>query len=203
MIKISLFLPVLTDTAAIALSTAMLFYYLKKNTLGVIICTLIACFTWQMLFYQGIILIAIPFMALPHAKFKPAAKITIQSISALIALALCLYEVLIVKADTNVELVAKINRTLLPLSIAGVVALLYFFSGTILNSNLFDMKLFFKKLKIKNIILAAATVGVTVLIVYLLNPAPSCFGINMAAAYDCFTYVFLGYGNDIAFLFLE
>lgn len=179
-IKIPFFLPVLTDTVAMALSAAMLFFYLRKNTIALVFCTLIACFTWQMLFYQGIILIAIPFMVLPFAQVKPLAKSTIQIGSALIALAVCLYQILVVKidgkpADINVELVAKINRTLLPLSIAGVAALLYFFPGIMLNANLFNVKQFFKKLKPLNILLAVATIGVTMLIVYFLNPSPNKF----------------------------
>ncbi|MFY9308876.1 MAG: hypothetical protein WAQ28_07485 [Bacteroidia bacterium] len=174
-IKIPYFLPALTDTVAIVLSTAMLFFYLKKNTTGLVVCTILACFTWQMLFYQGIILIAIPFMVLPYSKFKPATKIAIQSASALIALIVCLYEIIVVKAEIQVELVAKINRTLLPLSIGGVVILLYFFSGIVLNSSLFNIRLFFQKLKLKNIIVAALTIVLTTYIVYVLHPAPNKF----------------------------
>lgn len=174
-IKIPFFLPVLTDTVAMALSAAMLFYYFKKNTVALIICTIISCFTWQMLFYQGIILIALPFMTLPYSKVKPTAKISIQVGSALIAIALCLYQIIVVKADTNVELVAKINRTFLPLSIAGVAALLYFFPRIFMNANLFNVKDFLKKLKPLPIVLAVATAGATMIIVDLLHPAPNKF----------------------------
>lgn len=174
-IKMPFFLAVMTDTVAMAISIMMLYFYLKKNTVGLVICTVLACFTWPMLFYQGIILLFIPFLLLTYSKVKPLTKWTIHLLSALFALLLCIYLVVVKQADTNVELVAKINRTLLPLSIAGVALLFYFFPSILLNASLLNIKTFFKKLKVVNILTAALVFGLTTLIVYYLNPVPSKF----------------------------
>lgn len=174
-LKMPFYLSVMTDTMAMCLSIMMLFFYLKKNMVGLIIFTIMACFTWQMLFFQGIILIALPFLTLPYSKVESLTKIIIPSLSSGLALTLCIFLIFVRKADTNVELVAKINKTLLPYSIAGVVLLFYFFSFILLNAHLLNLRSFFKKLKLSNIIIAFSLFIATLCIIYLLNPFPSKF----------------------------
>jgi hypothetical protein len=174
-LKIPLYLPVMTDTPAVLLSIMMLFFYVKKSTFGVAVCTILACFTWPSLFYQGIILVVIPFATIPYSAFKPSVKLMLQLGSALVGLAICFYIIFIEKEDTKVEFVAKINRTFLPLSIAGVTLFFFFFAKIGLNANLLNTNLFFQKLKLKNILYLVAVIATTAVVIWYLNPPPNKF----------------------------
>lgn len=174
-LKMPFHLAVMTDTSAFMLSVLMLYFYLKKYRVGLVLITILACFTWEVLFYQGIILVLIPFSTLPYASFKPSFKWFVQFFIAAIAMGICLYLVLVEKADTKMEFVAKINRPLLPLSIAGLTFLFFFFSKIFLNKNLLDLKLFFKRFKFINILFVVFIIALTTLMVWYLNPPPAKF----------------------------
>lgn len=175
LLKFTFYLPVMTDTLAMAISSMMLFFYLKKNTIGVVICTLLACFTWQISFYQGLIFVVFPFHALPFSGLKTNHKNILATSSGLIALFVCIYLVLIKKMDTTLELVARIDKILLPISILGVVVIYFFFSKIFFNSNLFKIQLFIKNIKLKNIFYAFILFLITTILIYFLNPVPNKF----------------------------
>ena len=52
-IKFPFYLPVMTDTFGLMLSTALLYYYLKNNLKLIVILTLLSAFCWPMSYYQG------------------------------------------------------------------------------------------------------------------------------------------------------
>ena len=58
--KMSLFYPVLLDSAAVALGAGMLLLYLKGRRIGLMIATLLGAFVWPSLPYFGFLLIAFP-----------------------------------------------------------------------------------------------------------------------------------------------
>lgn len=174
-LRMPLYLAVMTDSVAMVLSIAMLYYYIKKNMFGLVVCTLLSCFTWQMLFFQGLILVAIPFSTISYTKVKPYIRHGIPLLAALLATSLCVYLVYIQHEDTNVVLVAKTNKTLLPLSVLGIGMLFYFFTFILLNAKLLDVVSFFKKLKPLNIGIAILLLGSTIAIIHYLNPPASKF----------------------------
>ena len=174
-LKFPFYLSVMTDSVALVLSTMLLYYYIKRNTIGVVICTIIASFTWPLSFYQGLIFIIFPFSTLPFYSLKNVYKITLKVISALFVVFICVYLTYIKKMDTSIELVARINKTLLPLSIIGLACIYVFFALIFFNNNLFNIKLMVKKMKLINIMLACGVVALTLFIVYIHNPPPNKF----------------------------
>ncbi len=175
MLKFPFYLPVMSDTLALAVSTMMLFFYLKNNTFGVICCTIAACFTWQPSFYQGLILTAFPYCYLPFSPIARRTKLILRLSAALSLILICLFIIFIKKMDTASEHVARINRTLLPLSILGASVLYFFFSNIFLNSNLLNIRLFLSKLKLLNFIYTLCIWGASFAVIYYLNPFPNKF----------------------------
>ena len=114
-IKYPFYLPVMTDTFALMLSIALLYFYLKNNIQSIIICTLLLAFTWPMAYYQGLILIAFPICILPFSPALKWQKILVYGISILYISFLSIYFIFIKNRDMTVDFVMKIDRNLLPL----------------------------------------------------------------------------------------
>lgn len=174
-LKFPLYLPVMTDNIAMALGAMLLYFYFKKNMLGLIVCTLISCFTWQLTFYQGLIFIAIPFSTLKFSEFKTTYQYGIKLLSGLAFGLFCVYLIYVEKMDTSLELVARIDKTYVNISILAVAIIYYYFSFIFLNKNLFNIKAFFKSLKPSSILMAVMLLASTIAIVHLLEPAPNKF----------------------------
>lgn len=175
-IKYPFYLAVMTDSVALMLSTMLLYFYFKKNLLGLVTCTLISCFTWQLTFYQGLIFIIIPFSTLQFVEFKKTHEYGIKLLSGLIFGVFCFYLIYIAKMDTKLEFVARVNRTYVNISILAVATIYYYFSFIFLNKNLFNINVFFKSLKLSNIAIAICVLlGTTFVITYILNPLPNRF----------------------------
>ena len=174
-LKYTFYLPVMTDNVALALSTMLLYFYLTRNILGLIICTFISAFTWQLAFYHGLIFITIPFSALKFSAFKSIHKSLIKFFFASLFGFFCIYLIYVKKMDITLELVAKINRTYINVSILGIATLYYYFAFFILNKNLYNIKSFFSNLKISNILITFLLLGSTIAITYILNPTPNRF----------------------------
>lgn len=171
-IKSTFYLPVLTDTFALMLSTLLLYYYLKNNLFGLIICTLLLAFTWPMTYYQGLLLIAIPFSVLPFTPPLKWQKKLIYGASVLYILVLIIIYIYIQKIEVTTDYVMRINRTLLPLSIFGVLLFFFFSAKIFLNKTLLDLPLFLKKLNYKRLLISVGVFVVVFLIIFFLNPKP-------------------------------
>lgn len=171
-LKFPFYLAVMTDTFALMLSTALLYFFFKKNIVGVIIVTLLLAFTWLMGFYQGLILIAFPFCILP---FSPPLKWQKNAISGTFVsyiLAVTIFFIFINNKDTCVEFVAKIDRDLLLFSILSSVVFYFFLAKLFLNKTLLDYALFFKKINYKNLLISASVYISVLIIIHFLNPNP-------------------------------
>lgn len=174
-LKYPFYLPVMTDNVALALSAMLLYFYFKKKMFGLIFCTLISCFTWQLTFYQGLIFITIPFSTLKFSEFKNTYQYSIKLLSGFAFGLFCIYLIYVLKMDTTLELVARINRDYVNISILGVAIMYYYFSFIFLNKNLFNVSTFLKSLKLLNVLIALGLLGTTIAIVYVLHPVPNKF----------------------------
>lgn len=171
-IKYPFYLPVMTDTLALLLSTVLLYCYLKNNVIGLIICTILLAFTWPMSYYQGILLLALPFSLTPFTPPLKWQKTIAYGISVLFILTLVIIYIFIEKTDTTVDYVLRIDRNLLPLSILGIVLIYFFFAKIFLNKTLFNFQLFVKKLNYKRILLSFSVFILVYIIIQFLNPDP-------------------------------
>ncbi len=171
-IKFAFYLPVMTDTFAMMLSTALLYFYLKNNIIGIVTCTILLAFTWPMAYYQGLLLIAFPICILPLVPPLKWQKILIQGISILYVSVLCVFFVFISKLDNNTIdfFIMKIDRTLLPISILGIVVLYFFFSKLFFNKTLLDKSLFFAKLNYKRLLISIGVFVLVLLIIQVIHP---------------------------------
>lgn len=173
LLKYPFYLPVMTDNVALLLSTLLLYFYLKNNTLAIIACTLALAFTWPMGYYQGLLLIAFPIYILPYSEPNKIQKGLLYGGSVLLISFLILLVIFIEKQEIWMEFAARIDRKLLPLSIAGIIIPYYFFAKIFLNKSLLDIPLFLKKLDYKRILYAILTFILVYTIVYLLDPKPT------------------------------
>lgn len=169
-IKNSFYLPVMTDTFALMLSTALLYFYLRNNIIGIVISTLLLAFTWPMAYYQGLLLIAFPICILPFAPPLKWQKTLIYGASLFYILASCIYFVFIQKIDITVDFVLRIDRNLLPLSLLVVGVIYFFFAKIFLNKTLFDIPLFLKKINYKRILISFCVFALVFIIIQILNP---------------------------------
>jgi hypothetical protein len=169
-IKYPFYLPVMTDTFALMLSTALLYFYLKNNLKGLVICTLLSAFTWPMTYYQGLLLLAFPYSVLPITNPLKWQKIVIYSSSVLYILILLLIYIFIEKIEVTVDHVMRIDRNILPLSIFGIVLFYFFCAKIFLNKKLFDLSFFLKKLNYKRLLISFCVFVAVSLIIFLLNP---------------------------------
>lgn len=172
-IKAPFYLPIMTDTFALMLSTSLLFFYLKSNIAGTITSTLLLAFTWPMGYYLGLILIAFPFCYLELTKPQKWQKVLFYSLSLSYILGLIIFNVLIMKTDISVLNVAKIDRNLLPLSISGVVLFYFFFTKLFFNKTLLDKFFFFLKLNYSRLLISVGVFAVVYLIINFLHPKPA------------------------------
>lgn len=172
-IKYPFYLPVMTDTSAIMLSTLLLYFYLKNKVWWIIIITAILAFTWPMGYYQGLLLIAFPINIMSYVKPSKFKTNLIHATSVLFAIILIVFLIYIKQAEVNVPYVARLDREMLPISITGVIITYYFFAKIFLNNWLTDVKLFLKKLNPKRIILSLTLFSLILVIVHLLKPHPT------------------------------
>lgn len=172
-IKYPFYLPVMTDTFALMLSTALLYFYLKNIVQGIVICTLLLAFTWPMGYYQGLILIAFPICILPFTPALKWQKILIYGISIFYISFLSLYLIYIEKKDLTVDFVMRIDRNLLPFSLLGIAFLYFFFAKTLLNKRLFDIELFLKKINYGRLLLSFSLFVLIYIFIKTLHPNPN------------------------------
>lgn len=172
-IKFPFYLPVMTDTFALMLSTTLLYFYLKNDMTGVVLSTLLLAFTWPMGYYQGLILIAFPMIILPFAEPHKWQKIVISGASVFYIFALSIYFIFIENRDMTVDYVMKIDRNLLPLSILGIVLIYFFFAKILLNKTLLDISLFIKKINYKRLLLSFLVFASVYIIIQILHPNPT------------------------------
>lgn len=172
-IKYPFYLPVMTDTFALMLSTGLLYFYLKNNIKGIIICTILLAFTWPMGYYQGLILIAFPICILPFTPALKWQKTLIYGISIFYISALSIYLIFIEKKDLTVDFVMRIDRNLLPFSLLGIAFLYFFFAKIFLNKTLFDISLFLKKINYKRLLMSFSLFVLVYIIIKTLHPNPN------------------------------
>lgn len=170
-IKVPFYLPVMTDSLALMLSTALLFFYLKSNITGLVITTLLCAFTWPTAYFQGLVLIAFPICILPFTPLEKWQKILLHGISIFYILAICIYFVFIEKMEIpQGYLCAAIDRNLLPFSILGLMFLYFFFAKIFFNKNLFNKSLFLEKLNYKRLPIFVGVIASVFLIIHFLHP---------------------------------
>ena len=170
--KFPFYLPVMTDTLALMLGTALLYFYLKNNTIGIIACTIMLAFTWPMGYYQGLLLIAFPINSLPFSQPFKWQKSIVHGISVMYIIILITIFIIIEKRDIEISFVARIDKNLLPLSIAGIILLYFFFAKIFLNKTLLNVSLFFNKINYKRLIVSVFVFSIVFIIIHFLNPNP-------------------------------
>lgn len=162
----------MTDTLAIMLSIMLLYYYLKNNIFVTILITLLLAFTWRVGFYQALLLIALP-PNFQNFSFVSAQQKKIITTGAIFyALVSILFYIYIQKQEISIPQVARIDRTLLPLSIIGVAVVFAFMCRIFYNTKILDINSFFQKLNYKRIVFAIGTYAIVYTIVHLLKPYP-------------------------------
>lgn len=169
-IKYPFYLPVMTDTFALMLSTALLYFYLKNNIKAIVIITILLAFTWPMGFYQGLLLIAFPISILPFTSPLKWQKTLIYGAFIFYILAFIIYFIFIKKIDSTVDYVLKIDRDLLPLSILGILLIYFFFAKLLLNKTLLDISLFLKKINYKRLLISIGVFALVFIIIQILHP---------------------------------
>ncbi len=174
-IKYQFYFPSMTDQLALMLSTLLLYFYLRNNVAGLVISTIALAFTWPMAYYLGLILIALPFAVLPYSQASKLQKKAVYSISVLYILILSTIIVFILNLDIKVAFVAKIDRgwLALPLSIAGIATIYFFFGKLFLNKALFNVLLFIKKIDYKRLAISGIVFITVYLIIGALHPKPT------------------------------
>lgn len=171
-IKYPFYLPVMTDTIAMMLSTSLLYFYLKNNIKGIVFSTLLLAFTWPMAYYQGLLLIAFPICILPLSPPLKWQKNLIYGASIFYILTLSIYFIYIEKIDITVDFVARINRNLLPLSILGIVLFYFSFAKLFLNKTILNIPLFLIKFNYKRVLISIGVFSAVIIIINFLDPNP-------------------------------
>ncbi len=166
--KFAFYYPVMTDSAALCLSTMLLYFYLKNRTINLLLISLIAGFTWPIIFYQGVLMFVFP---LVHQFFQPFTKvktILFHAFSAHLALLAIFYFVYINYQFKPMLLTLPLDFDIIVYSIFSVVLMYYFFPSMLMNK-LFFSKVYLKKvIDVKRVLLAVIIlIGFNLLIRYL------------------------------------
>lgn len=145
-LKFSFYCPVGTDTDALFLGTMLVYFYLKNSKAGVLIISLITCFTWPLIAYQGIAMFLFPMDAsINYPSVKAMFFHLIRSVSVLFALVFLGYYVFYKQQDIEALFCLRINKQLVYLSSAIVLYVFYHFAEPFINGQLYYK--FIRKLK--------------------------------------------------------
>lgn len=154
-LKHTFFYPVLTDLTALCLSTMLLYFWLKNETINMIIIILIGAFTWPILFYQGLLLIVFPVEQKEPVYVNKWFRILFSVVSLVFASALIYYFIFKQKLDAPYLFTLKIDRDLLMLSITGVLMIYYFLPFIFFDKRLFQFSEIKNKIHLNRLLVIA------------------------------------------------
>jgi hypothetical protein len=169
LLKWPYYFPAMTDTLAFSLSIILLYFYLKQNTAGLIVISILLAFTWPMGYYQGLLLIAFPYQKIPFKPFSLNGKAMICFLSVMLYIVSFICVIIINKTDTNLIYVPKIIRDMLPYTVAILIVFYLGYAKLFFNSELFNLKLFFELLNKKRVGLALGTFILILLFIAVLK----------------------------------
>lgn len=166
LLKWPFYFPAMTDTMALALSTILLYYYLRQNIIGLTIITILLAFTWPMGYYQGLLLIAFPYRKIEFIPMQQKEKFILYALSFLLFVVAFIYVILIKKTDTNLIFVPKIEKNLLAFNFFFLLIVFMSFARLFFNAELFNLKLFFNSLNYIRIGFAAGIFSIIMLAIW-------------------------------------
>lgn len=176
LIKWPFYFPAMTDSVGFCLSILLLYFYLKDKPVGIVIVTLMLAFTWPMGYYQGIILLALPYKRLEFISHTQKWNVIIKGGSVLFYLLVFTVVILMNGSDTNIAFVPKIDQSLLAITVIFSSFLFWGFSFLFMNAKLFNIREFIASLKLGRLFLSVLVfVGVSFFISLLHLPESSVY----------------------------
>lgn len=177
-LKMTFYHPVLTDTSAFALGMLLLYFFLKDNSPGLWIVSLLGAFTWPTIMYFGLVLLVFPRKRDKAPDVPPALKILPALAAALITVAGIIYFHFIKNLRPSVlESKAMPIESVVPLSVAGVALYLFFAVKPLADfGGLYDIGYIIRSLRFRNLVLAITVYLATQLVVITLSseePGPT------------------------------
>lgn len=155
-LKMTFYYPVLTDTLAFALGMLMLYFFLKDNSPGLWIVSLLGAFTWPTIIYFGLVLLVFP-RKRDKAPDAPLALKILPALSApLIIVAGIIYFHFIKNLRPSMfESKAMPIESVVLLSVTGVALYLFFAVKPLADfGGLYDIGYIIRSLRFRNLVLA-------------------------------------------------
>jgi hypothetical protein len=157
-LNFTFYYPVMTDTPAFFMSTAMFYFFIEGQLLNVLIIALMGAFTWPILLPMGLALVLFPSFEVPYKPLNKYVLYGIASASALYAIIAGYYFLFVQDEKADMAFLLPLKRSMLLPSFAGV-ALMFFLMPFVLNNKIiFSLTYFKSQLKPRNVIAAAALI---------------------------------------------
>lgn len=177
-LKMAFYSPVLTDTSAFALGMLMLYFFLKENSLGVLIVSILGAFTWPSMIYFGLALFVFPRRNNDAVPARFNLNIVAAFFAALVILAGIIYFHFIKNLrPSTFESKSMPVESVILLSVASTTLYVFFAAKPLTDyDGLYDITRVVRSLRRKNVLIAIAVLLAIRMIITILGtgePGPT------------------------------
>jgi hypothetical protein len=169
LLKWPFYFPVMTDTVTFTLSIMLLYYYLKNSSAGLVLITLTLAFTGPMAYYQGLILIALPYRKIEYRKMPAIGKWSLYGFSVLLFMLAFFYVIIISQKNTDLAFVLKIDQNLLWLSVFVLVIMYAAYAKLFMNAELFSLSCIHSSIVVLRLLAAIAVFAGVMLFISMMK----------------------------------
>jgi hypothetical protein len=159
----------MTDTVTFTLSIMLLYFYLKNSLLGLILITTALAFTGPMAYYQGLILIALPYRKLDYRDMPPIGKWALYGFSILLFMLAFFYVIIIKDENTDLAFVLKIDQDLLWMSVLIILIMYAAYARMFMNAELFSLSCIHSSIVISRLLSAIVVFAGVILVISMIN----------------------------------
>jgi hypothetical protein len=159
-LNFTFYYPVMTDTPAFFLSTAMFYFFIEGQLLNVLLTGLIGAFTWPILLPMALSLALFPNTRVEYKPLNKKWLYGIAAVSALYAVIAGYYFLFVQGEKPDMVFLLPLKRSMLVPSYFGVALMFFLMPFVLNNKTLFTLSYFKSQLKLRNVLAVAGLIAV-------------------------------------------
>lgn len=168
-LKFVFYYPVLTDAATFCLACMILYFYLAQQPVNLVLAGLLGAFTQPLLFYQAMVLLALPAMSTPWKEAKGKKELVLGIASAVFLLLNIAYFIFSKQISAEMDYTLKVDRGLIYLSAVLLLAVYFFMPRMAANGHFFEWEYWKRQFSLNRVLLAVFILLCVALAAKLMN----------------------------------